>query len=474
MQTIKTQVLVVGAGPGGYVAAIRCGQLGLQTTIVEAERNGGTCLIKGCIPSKALIHAASKFEDMNRHATKDHLGISLSAPAELDFTKTIAWKDDIVNKLSKGVGALLKKNKVEQMFGWANFTNAKTCVVSNSDGESTKIEAEHVILANGSQEVRLDFLGDSNNIISSTDALDLTDVPKKMTVIGAGYIGLELGIAYAKLGTEVTFVEAADSILPQYDQELTKPVMTWLKRHKVKLHLSSKAKAVTDTEEGSELLFEDAEGNELTVVADKVLVTVGRKPNTVGWGLENMCLDMAGRFIKIDDYCQTAMRNVWAIGDITGEPMLAHKASAQGEIVAENIASSATGKKVPFNPTAIAAVCFTEPEVVSVGLSPDDAEAAGYDITIGKFPFAAIGKAMTQEAGKDGGFVRIVARKENHHIIGIQAVGAHVAELSNQFALAIEMGACLEDFAGTIHVHPTLGEASMEAALAGLGHAIHI
>lgn len=473
MQTVKTQVLVVGAGPGGYVAAIRCGQLGLQTMIVEGERNGGTCLIKGCIPSKALIHAATKFEDMNRHAKKDHLGISLSEPVSLDFSKTIAWKDGIVDKLSKGVGALLKKNKVEHISGWANFTNAKTCVVKTADGEM-KIEAEHVILANGSQEVKLGFLGDSENIISSTEALALAEVPKRMAVIGAGYIGLELGIAYAKLGTEVTFVEAESAILPQYDQELTKPVANWLKKHKVKLHLSSKAQSVKDIADGSELVFVDADGNEQTLASDKVLVTVGRKPNTEGWGLDKMCLDMDGPFIKIDQYCQTAMRNVWAIGDITGEPMLAHKASAQGEVVAENIATSAKGKKIPFNPTSIAAVCFTEPEVVSVGMSPDEAEAAGYNITVGKFPFAAIGKAMTQEAGKDGGFVRIVAREENHHILGIQAVGAHVAELSNQFALAIEMGACLEDFAGTIHVHPTLGEASMEAALAGLGHAIHI
>ena len=469
METINTKVLVVGAGPGGYVAAIRCGQLGLDTTIVEGDRHGGTCLIKGCIPSKALIHAATRYEEICEHAEKDELGISVSEKPVLDFSKTIEWKEGIVNKLSKGVSGLLKKNKVRQVTGWANFKNAKSCIVSGPDGD-VKIEAEHVILANGSVEVSLSFLGDSEHIISSTEALSLTEVPKRLAVIGAGYIGLELGIAYRKLGAEVTFIEAESSILPQYDAELTRPVQNWLKKHKVQLNMGCKAQAVTDTNDGVELSYETADGEVKSLPADKVLVTVGRKPNTEGWGLENMCLDMDGPFIKIDEYCQTAMRNVWAIGDITGEPMLAHRASAQGEAVAETIA----GKKTPFNPTAIAAVCFTEPEVISVGLSPDEAKEAGYDITIGKFPFAAIGKAMTQQAGKDGGFVRIVARSDDHLILGIQAVGAHVAELSNQFALALEMGACLEDIGGTIHVHPTLGEASMEAAFQALGHAIHI
>ena len=468
METIQTKVLVVGAGPGGYVAAIRCGQLGLDTVIVEGDRFGGTCLIKGCIPSKALIHAASRFEEITDHAKKSSLGISTGAP-ELNFSDTIAWKDGIVDKLSNGVGALLKKNKVQRIQGWATFANGKNCVVETDTGE-VKIEAEHVILANGSTEVELPFLGDSEHIISSTDALSLPEVPKRLAIIGAGYIGLELGIAYRKLGSEVTFIEASENILPQYDTELTKPVKNWLKKHKTTLLTECKAKAVTDTDDGVELAYETAAGTIETVAADKVLVTVGRRPNTQGWGLSNMCLDMDGPFIKVDEYCQTAMHNVWAIGDITGEPMLAHRASAMGEAVAETIA----GNKTPFNPTAIAAVCFTEPEIVSVGLSPDEAREQGYDITIGKFPFAAIGKAMTQQAGRDSGFVRIVARADNHLILGIQAVGAHVAELSNQYALALEMGACLEDFAGTIHVHPTLGEASLEAALDGLGHAIHI
>ncbi len=468
METINTKVLVVGAGPGGYVAAIRCGQLGLDTVIVEGKRPGGTCLIKGCIPSKALIHAASRFEEISDHAKKSSLGISTSAP-ELNFADTIAWKDGIVDKLSNGVAALLKKNKVQRIQGWATFANGKTCVVETETGE-VKIEAEHVILATGSKEVDLPFLGDSEHIISSTEALSLSEVPKRLAVIGAGYIGLELGIAYRKLGSEVTFIEAADNLLPQYDAELTKPVKNWLKKHKANLLTQCKAKAVTDTADGVELAYETAAGEIQTINADKVLVTVGRKPNTEGWGLSNMVLDMDGPFIKVDKYCQTAMRNVWAIGDVTGEPMLAHRASAMGEAVAETIA----GKKTPFDPTAIAAVCFTEPEIVSVGLSPDEAKAQGYDIKIGKFPFAAIGKAMTQQAGRDGGFVRVVARADNHLILGIQAVGAHVAELSNHYAMALEMGACLEDFAGTIHVHPTLGEASLEAALDGLGHAIHI
>ncbi|WIO74622.1 dihydrolipoyl dehydrogenase [Porticoccaceae bacterium LTM1] len=465
----QCKVLVIGAGPGGYVAAIRAGQLGLDTVIVEAANPGGTCLNVGCIPSKAMIHAATRFEEMSKHFDGAHMGISIASKPELDMAGVVEWKDGIVKKLTTGIGQLLKKAKVERVQGWATFRDGKTCDVETADGVQT-ITAEHVILANGSVSTELPFMPFGGNVISSTEALQLTEVPENLVVVGAGYIGLEMGMAMRKLGANVTFVEALDRILPIYDKEMTRPIEMWLKKHKVDVHLKAKAKGTVEKDGKTYLQYTDADGNEQELLADKVLVTVGRRPNTKGWGLENMCVDMNGPFVKVDNQCRTSMKNVWAIGDLVGEPLLAHKASAQGELVAEIIA----GQRRVFDPVAIPAVCFTEPEICGVGLTPDEAKAEGIDVITGKFPFAASGRALAMDAGSDGGFVRITARKDNHVIVGIHAVGAHVSELSGEFALALEMGARLEDIAGTIHVHPTLTEGTFEAALATLGHAIHI
>ncbi|MCF8473697.1 MAG: dihydrolipoyl dehydrogenase [Emcibacter sp.] len=462
---MNCKLLVIGAGPGGYVAAIRAGQLGIDTIIVEADRAGGTCLIRGCIPSKALIHAADKYEQLSAHVGNAYLGIKIHEKPSLNLKDTMTWKESIVDKLNGGVEGLLKKAKVKLIKGFATFKNAKTCDVKTNDGLIT-ITAEHVILANGSKPTELPFLPFGGDIMSSTEALMLDHVPEKLVVVGAGYIGLELGIAYSKLGSKVTFIEAEDRILATYDKELTTPVLQSLKKHEITVHLGAKAMGF----ENNHLLYKDKDGTEQKIAADKLLVTVGRTPNTKGFGLENMAVDMVGAFIKIDQHCHTAMKNVWAIGDITGEPMLAHRASAQGEVVAEIIA----GKKREFNPNAIAAVCFTDPEIISVGLSAEQAKLKGIETIVGKFPLMANGRALTMEAGEGGGFVRITARADNHVIVGIHAVGPHISELSGEFALALEMGARLEDIEGTIHVHPTMSESFSEAALATLGHAIHI
>lgn len=468
-QTLKTKVLIIGAGTGGYVAGIRCGQLGLDTVLVDGGDGhgggglGGTCLNVGCIPSKAIIHAAGKFETVAKAAGGGTLGITAAAPA-IDLKQTVEWKDGIVRKLNAGVAALLKKAKVKVIKGWANFEDAKTCVVATDDGD-VKITAEHVILATGSEPVELPFLPFGGDVISSTEALSLSEVPKKLVVVGGGYIGLELGIAFRKLGAQVAIVEMADRILPLYDKALTDPVAKWLTSHGVELHLGARAGGFGD----GKLNVTTKDGEPLQLDADKVLVTVGRKPRTQGWGLENMGVAMSGPFVKIDQRCATSMRNVWAVGDLTGEPMLAHKGSAQGEVVAEIIA----GHDRVFDPVTIAAVCFTEPEIVSAGVGPQDVEGRD-DVIQAVFPFAAIGRALAIEAGEDGGFVRVIANKGNHRILGVQAVGQHVSELSNSFAQMLEMGAVLEDVAGTIHVHPTLGEAFHEASLRALGHAIHI
>ncbi|WP_313034445.1 dihydrolipoyl dehydrogenase [Massilia alkalitolerans] len=470
METLNTTLLIIGGGPGGYVAGIRAGQLGVPTVLVEGAAPGGTCLNIGCIPSKAMIHAAEEFCKARSYAAETSpLGISAATP-RIDLERTVAWKDGIVKKLTGGVGALLKKNGVKLVQGWATILDGKTVEV-RADGESAasvRIRCEHMLLASGSEAVELPFMPFGGPVISSTEALSPDGIPQRLVVVGAGYIGLELGTAYRKLGSQVTVVEAADRILPAYDADLVKPVAASLGRLGVELRLATSVLGM-DGEDGQQRVrVRDASGVEALLEADRVLVAVGRKPRTTGWGLENLMLDMNGRAVKVDDGCRTSMRNVWAIGDLTGEPMLAHRAMAQGEMVAEIV----SGKRRHFAPAAIPAVCFTDPEIVVVGMSPLDADKAGIEIVTANFPFSANGRAMTIES--TDGFVRVVARKSDHRIIGWQAVGGAVSELAAGFTQSIELGAQLEDIAGTIHAHPTLGEAVQEAALRALGHALHI
>ena len=471
----KCQVLIVGAGPGGYVAGIRSGQLGLDTIVVEGDKAGGTCLIRGCIPSKAMIHAAERFESLSKHSSEEgHMGISITSEPELDMSSLVSWKDSIVDRLNKGVESLLKGSGVELVKGWATFSGPKRCTVKTSDGE-IEIEAENVILATGSSHIDLPFMPcDEEFILSSTGALELDSLPSKVAIVGGGYIGLELGCALSKLGSEVTVVEGMDSVLGIFDKELRRPLEIWLKKHGVSIHTNALAKGAEVKGRGAskkvELSFEK-NGEIQSIKVDKVLVTVGRKPNTKDWGLETMGvrMDHSGRFIRIDRQCRTNIPGVFAIGDVSGEPMLAHKASSQGEMVAEII----SGLNREFDKVAIPAIVFTEPEIVSVGLMPHEAEDRGEEIIVGKFPLAANGRALTLEAEKTGGFVRVVARDSDHVILGIQAVGSHVAELHGEFVLALEMGALLEDIADTVHAHPTMAEAFHESVLKSLGHAIH-
>ncbi|WP_338487487.1 dihydrolipoyl dehydrogenase [Pseudomonas trivialis] len=457
-QTLHTTLLIIGGGPGGYVAAIRAGQLGIPTILVEGQALGGTCLNIGCIPSKALIHVAEQFQQTEHHSQGSALGIEVAAPT-LNIQKSVEWKDAIVDRLTTGVAALLKKHKVQVIHGWARVVDGKTVEVGDQ-----RIQCEHLLLATGSKSVNLPMLPIGGPIISSTEALSPQRVPKRLIVVGGGYIGLELGIAYRKLGADVSVVEAQDRILPAYDAELTQPVADSLKHLGVTLYLQHSVTGFAD----NRLQVRDPNGETLSLDTDRVLVAVGRTPNTRGWNLEALNLDMNGAAINIDSRCQTSMRNVYAIGDLSGEPMLAHRAMAQGEMVAELI----SGKAREFNPAAIPAVCFTDPELVVVGKTPEHATAAGLDCIVASFPFAANGRAMT--LGSKSGFVRVVARRDNHLIVGWQAVGVGVSELSTAFGLSLEMGARLEDVAGTIHAHPTLGEAVQEAALRALGHALHL
>jgi dihydrolipoamide dehydrogenase len=465
MKDISCKLLVIGGGPGGYVCAIRAGQLGIDTVLVEAKRLGGTCLTVGCIPSKAMIHAAEEYAKIV-HMGSGHspLGIRVAKP-EIDLAATIAWKDGIVGRLTNGVAGLLKKSHVKVVEGWARFRDGKTVEVETETGMQV-IRAENVVIATGSTSVELPNLPFGGPVISSTDALALATLPKSLAVVGGGYIGLELGTAFAKLGVDVTVIEMQSRILPQYDADLTRPVAKRLQALGVKVMTGTKVTGMG--KEKGFLLVEGEDGKQVQLAAEQVLVTVGRKPLTQGWGIENLVLDMDGPFIRIGSRCETSMRGIHAIGDVTGEPMLAHRAMMQGEMVAEIVA----GHNRVWDKRAIPAVCFTDPEIVSVGLTPDEAKRAGFDVRVGRFPFSANGRAMTKL--EEDGFVRVVARADNELVLGIQAVGQGISELSAAFGLAIEMGACLEDIGGTIHAHPTQGEALQEAVLNAQGRAIHI
>ncbi len=463
MAELTTKVLVIGGGPGGYVCAIRAGQLGLDVVLVEQGGRdgglGGTCLNVGCIPSKAIIHAAEAYAHAVEQSTAAPFGIQVERPS-IDFARTIDWKDGIVGRLTSGVAALLKRHRVRIVEGHATMIDGKTCQVETDTG-TDRIRAEHVVLATGSQPAAIPSLPFGGRVISSTEALALTSVPERLVVVGAGYIGLELGTAFAKLGATVTILEAEDRILPAYDAELVRPVARRLKALGVEVLTSTRASGLR---ESGDAVMVDSRG----IPADRILVATGRRARIQGFGLERLDLTMNGNTIRIDEHCMTSMRNVWAIGDVTGEPMLAHRAMAQAVVVAEQIA----GHRRVFDAQAIPAVCFTDPEIVTVGLSPDEARKSGREVLTASFPFQANGRALSMAA--EDGFVRVIARADNHVILGISAVGQKVSELAGSFALALEMGARLEDIGGTIHAHPTLGEAFHEASLRALGEALHI
>lgn len=464
MDTVDCKLLVVGAGPGGYICAIRAGQLGIDTVIVEEGKLGGTCLNVGCIPSKALIHAADEFQKLRTFATQTPLGISARAPA-IDLRQTIAWTDGVVGRLNAGVAGLIKKAKVKLIQGRARFLDGKTVEVE-SDTRKRHVRAEAVVIATGSRPIELPLLPFGGCVISSTEALSLDAAPSRMLVVGGGYIGIEIGTAFAKLGSKVTIVEAGPRILPHYDAELTSPIVKRLDKLGAKIHVDAKVRALSAG--GDSVMVETDNGEEISISADRILVTVGRRAATDGFALEELQLEMDRSCIRVDESCRTSMRGVYAVGDVTGEPMLAHRAMAQGVMVAEIIA----GKPRSWDKQCVPEVCFTDPEIVSAGLSPEEAKATFGETKIGVFPFQANGRAMTIE--REDGMVRVVARATDNVVLGIQAVGAGVAELAASFGLAIEMNARLEDIGQTIQAHPTLSEGFQEAALKALGQALHI
>jgi dihydrolipoamide dehydrogenase len=461
-----TEVLVIGGGPGGYVAAIRAGQLGLDTTLVERTAVGGVCLNRGCIPSKALISASDLAYEAG-HA--EELGIS--ADPAVDLGRMGEWKQGVVDKLTGGVGQLLEANGVTVMTGRAEFADETSVrVVSDGEGEGAEtVEFEHVILATGSRPIEVPgFTFGEGPVLDSAAALDLETVPDRLVVIGAGYIGMELSTVFAKLGSDVTVVEMLDDVLPAYESDLARYVKRRADDLGIDFHLGQRAADWRATDDGYVAVAEDEEGATTEYPADKILVAVGREPVTDTLNLEAIDLGPTeDGFLETDDQCHTAIEHVYAVGDVAGEPMLAHKASYEGEVAAEVIAGEPAG----LDAQAVPAAVFTDPEIATVGLTEADAEAAGFEPLVGRFQLGASGRALTTNHAQ--GFVRVVTDADSHFLIGAQIVGPEASELVAELALAIEMGARLEDVIGTVHTHPTLAEATREAALGALGRAVH-
>ncbi len=458
----EVDLLVIGTGPGGYVAAIRAAQLGKTVTVVDRNAIGGVCLNTGCIPSKALITAAHKYEDMS-HASE--MGIQIDG-IKVDFAKVQSWKDSVVKKLTGGVGSLFKGNKVKVLQGEAFFIGEDTVSVSDEE-EGARYKFKECIIATGSRPIELKDFPFGKRIISSTQALSLQEIPKSMIVIGGGYIGIELGQTYAKFGTKVTILEGADSILPGFEKEMSRFVLRNLKKQGVEIITEAMAKQSKVKGDQVTVTFE-AKGEEKELTADYVLVTVGRRPNTDELGLESIGVTLTEQgLIEIDKQCKTNISNIYAIGDVVAGYPLAHKASYEGKVAAEVIGGLSS--ELDYN--AIPEVVFSDPEIASVGLNETKAKEQGHQIAVGKFNYAANGRSLTMNAGD--GFVKIIANEENGIVLGAQIVGPEASNLIAEMGLAIEMGSTLEDIALTIHAHPTLGEIIMEAAEGALGHGVH-
>lgn len=461
---MKVDVVVIGAGPGGYVAAIRLGQLGKKVAIVNKSELGGVCLNWGCIPSKALIHAAKVYEEF-QHA--EELGISVKG-VSIDLKKTQEWKSSVVKKLTGGVGQLLQANGIQIVKGEAVFETANRIRVKGVNSGQETIEFSHAIVATGSRTIEIPgFAIDDKNVIDSKAALELTQAPKRMTVIGGGVIGMEIGMLYQKFGTEVTVVEFMPQLIPGVDVEISQALQRTCKKRGINVFTSTKALGYEKKKDGLAISVETPKGNE-TIMSDVILLSVGRTPNGLGFGLEKIGVNVHAKgSITVNNKLQTNIPNIYAIGDVVGPPQLAHKASKEGLVAAECIA----GHNEIYDVRAMPGAIFTDPEIATVGLSEEEAQKQGYETLVGKFPFAASGRALSTR--QTDGFVKVVADKKNKLILGVHMMGPEVSNLISEATLAIEMGATLEDLALTVHPHPTLSECLMEAAEGALGKAIH-
>jgi dihydrolipoamide dehydrogenase len=461
------EAIVLGGGPGGYVCAIRLGQLGVKTVCIESEEYGGVCLNWGCIPSKALISASHLYE-------KAHSGAEIGIVVEsirVDSNALQDWKDKIVKKLTGGVRTLLKANGAEVLEGAGKLVAKNAVEVKTKDGKTERVEAtKAIVIATGSATIEIPgFAFDGERIIGAREAVSLRHVPKRLVVIGGGVIGLELGMVYQKLGSELTVVELTDTLLPGIDKECVKVVERKLKKLGATIHTETKAEGADKKPDGTVSVRVTTKSGPQVIECDVVLVAVGMKPRSKGIGLEDVGVTVDKRgFVPSDDQAKTNVPGVYSIGDVSGPPMLAHKAMKEGEVCAEVIAGHAAGKDW----VTVPAIVFTDPEIASVGLTEEAAKAEGYDVKVGKSPFAALGRAMTIR--ETDGFVKFVTDKPSGRVLGVHIVGPAASDLVSEAALILEMAASAEDVALTIHPHPTLGEAMMEASAAALGKAIHV
>ncbi len=462
----SVQLVVIGAGPGGYAAAFLAADLGMNVAIVEKESNpGGVCLYRGCIPSKALLHVA-KIMSEAKHA--DHFGITYGAP-KIDINKLRDWKQSIVTKLTGGLGQLAKARKIKYIQGEASFINSTTLNIKKTDGTVEQLSFEKAILATGSRPSSIPTLPQSKNIWNSTAALDMEVIPESMLVIGGGYIGMELGTAYHELGTKVSIVEMLNGLLPGADRDLSDVLNKRARTMFAKIMLETKVVKVVESSNGLTVTFADKDGKEFSEEYNKILVSIGRKPNSENLGLENTKVKVTPRgFVEVDLQRRTADEHIYAIGDIAGDPMLAHKASHEGRVAVESIA----GLKVAFEPQAIPAVVFTDPEIAWCGITEAEAIKAGKTVQVVKFPWGASGRALTLD--RQDGLTKMIIDPETQRILGVGIVGVGAGEMISEGVLAIEMGCVANDLKLSIHPHPTLSETMMETAESYFGHSTHI
>ncbi|MDF0479476.1 dihydrolipoyl dehydrogenase [Vagococcus sp. PNs007] len=461
---LELDTVVIGAGPGGYVAAIRAAQMGQKVAIIEREYIGGVCLNVGCIPSKALISAGHKYQEA---LDSEIFGVTTKG-VELDFTKTQDWKDNgVVKKLTSGVEFLLKKNKVEVIRGEAFFVDEHTLRVINDESAQT-YEFNNAIVATGSRPIEIPGFKFAGRVLDSTGGLNLKELPKKMVIVGGGVIGAELGGAYANLGTEVTILEGSPQILPTFEKDMVKLVESSFDKKGIKVVTKAMAKEAVDNGDSVTVKYE-VDGKAEEVTADYVMVTVGRRPNTDELGLEVAGVEMTERgLVKVDNQGRTNVSSIFAIGDITPGAALAHKASYEAKIAAEAI----SGKAVAIDYTAMPAVAFTDPELATVGLTEKEAKEQGLDVKASKFSLGGNGRAISLDQME--GFVRLVTTKEDNVIVGAQVAGVSASDVIAELGLAIEAGMNAEDIALTIHSHPSLAEAVMDTAELALGMPIHM
>ena len=462
-----TQVAIIGAGPGGYPAAFLAADLGLQVTMIDPEDNpGGVCLYRGCIPSKALLHTAKIISEAQ---DSTNWGITFSKP-KIDLDKLRDWKRGVVQKLVGGLGVLSRQRKITYIQGRATFLDSNTLEIKKSDGETVQLTYENAVIATGSRPAQVPgFPNDSPHLLDSTSDLDLPDIPKTMLVVGGGYIGLELGTVYAALGTKVSVVEMTSRLMQGVDRNLVRVLQKSSEHIYESIMLNTKVVDMKETKKGLQVKFEDEAIENKGSIFDKVLVSVGRKPNSEHLGLENTKVQIDNKgFIKIDGQRRTSDPNIFAIGDVAGEPMLAHKATHEGRVVAQVL----VGKNVVFEPNAIPAVVFTDPEIAWCGLTETEAKEKNIKIKVARFPWGASGRATT--LNRNDGVTKLIIDPETDRVLGMGIVGSGAGELIAEGVLAIEMSALASDIELTIHAHPTLSETVMEAAEVYYGLSTHM